>query len=325
MTATTVPPEILERPSYAQLARRNGIYMVLGVVVAIAIIAVPDFATIGNAKNILRSVSLVGIVAVGMTFVVISGSFVDLSIPSIVAATSMAVLSLADDIGLLAIPVTILIAVAIGVINGLIVSGGANPVLVTLATQTIIGGCLLLIFVGANVYGERGAFLDNFGDASLGPVPVPVVVFLVVAAAAQFVLHRARFGFELYAVGANRAAARVSGVRVPRVLGGVFVISAGLAGVCGIVLGAYANSSHQNSGTGFEFDALTAVVLGGTSLFGGTGGVERTVAGVLLIGVITNAMILLGVRSEVQYLIKGTLIILAVSLDALLTRRGMER
>jgi ribose/xylose/arabinose/galactoside ABC-type transport system permease subunit len=259
-----------------------------------------------------------------MTFVVISGSFVDLSVPGTVALMSILVLKLTPDLGALAVLVAILPAVAIGLANGGLVAGGANPVLVTLGIQTILAGVLLLFYSGGNVYGQVGSALQKFGDTSFGPVPAPVAVFLVVAVAAHLLLQRTTFGFQLYAVGANRAAARVSGIPVRRIITAVFVISGVLAGLAGIVLSAYVNSSSSASGQGYEFDALTGVVVGGTSLFGGMGGIGRTVAGILLIGVITNIMILTGVRPEVQYLIKGSLIILAVAVDAVLRRQMVD-
>jgi ribose transport system permease protein len=307
-----------------RMLRDQGIYIVLIVFIAVAMIAVPQFATVNNGTNILRSVSIIGIVALGMTFVVVSGNLVDLSVPVQVSTASLIVLSVSSHSLLLGIVLALGAVAVIGAINGTLISRGANPVLVTLAVQTILAGVILEIRGASNVYGSPG-LLTEFGKAGLGPIPLMAVAFLLAACFCHLVLRNTSFGFQVFAVGANRAAAKVSGVPVRRLVTGVFILSAALAGFAGIVLAGYTNSANLTSGQGYEFDALTAVVVGGSSLFGGYGGIGRTVAGVALIGILENVMILIGLPFEAQYLVKGCLIILAVSFDALLRRRLASR
>lgn len=320
---TTAAIALTRRFAREDILRESGIFIALIALLVVAAATVPQFATVDNAENILRSVSIIGVVAVGMTFVVIGGKFVDLTVPGVVALTSILALHLNAELGMVGVLVALLPALGVGLINGTMISTGANPVLVTLGVQTILAGFLLLVYGGGNVYGDRGDPLSSLGNASLGPVPSLTIVFGIVAVLGYIVLHRTRFGFNVFAVGSNPAAARVSGIRSKRLIVSAFVMVALMSGFAGVMIAAYASSSSSASGTGFEFQALTAVVLGGSSLLGGKGGMGRTVAGVLLIGSIRNVMILTGVQSEVQYLILGVLIVMAVSFDVWIQRRGV--
>lgn len=300
-----------------------GIFFVLAVAVVAASATVPKFATGANLKALLVSVSIEGLVAIGMTVVVISGSLIDLSVPAQVALSSILVLSLEPHGALLALAVGIGSALVCGFANGVLVSRGGNPVLVTLAAQTIVSGIAVGLHGGSAVYGTPGN-LQRFANANVGSVPVLVLLFAGIAVAMQFTLRQTRFGFAVYATGASRDAARVSGVPVRRVLVVVFLISAALAGLAGALAGTYGAQADGNVGAGYEFYALTAVVVGGTSLFGGKGNVTKTVAGVLLVGIVTNVMILLNLPTNLQPVVMGLLIVVIVGSDAYFRRADLR-
>ena len=301
------------------------IFVIAVITVVIASIGVPQFATAGNVEALLVSVSLAGLAAIGMTLVVIRGSLADLSVPAQVALGSIVGLML-DERGYgfaVALLGGVFAAMLVGLTNGVVISAGGNPILVTLAVLTVVKGINQGLNDSNAVYGYPGT-LKDFANASLGPVPVLVVVFFSAAVAIQFVLRKTRFGFNLYAVGANRSSARVSGLPVKRTLIGAFVVSAALAGLAGVLAGAYGSQADFNVGAGYEIYALTAVVIGGTSLFGGKGDAARTVVGVLLLGVITNVMILLNLPTALQPVVTGLLIVAVVGGDAI-ARRGRSR
>lgn len=301
--------------------QRYGIFVILAGITISAAVLVNGFGTVSNLANVLRSVSLVGIVAIGMTFIVISGNFVDLSVPSQVAGSSIVVLAVGGNLPV-AIAAALATAGAIGLLNGTFIGAfRANPVLVTLGVQTAAAGAILAATGGSYVYGSSEA-LGAFGKSTIGPLPVQGVVFLAVLVGCQFLLARTRFGAQVVAVGANRSVARASGIPVQRVVAYTFALSSLLAGLCGILLAALTDTVNSSVGTGFEFDALTAVVIAGTSLFGGSGSLWRTLAGVLLIGVVNNVMVLVGLPFASQLFVKGCVIIAAVALDALARRHG---
>jgi ribose/xylose/arabinose/galactoside ABC-type transport system permease subunit len=302
------------------LLRQQGIYVVLVTVVVIASVGVPQFATGGNIKALLESVSIEGLVALGMTFVIISGSLIDLSVPSVVALSAIITLSLEPNGVALAIAVSIAVSACVGVANGLIVSMGGNPVIVTLAVGTILLGIDTGLNGGNAVYGHPSV-LQTVANKNIGPVPELIIVFLLAVLLVQVTLRQTTFGFHVYALGANRAAARISGVPTWRVLVGVFTASAVLAALAGVLAGAFGNEADARVGVGYDFYALTAVVVGGTSLFGGQGDAGRTLAGILLVGVIDNAMILLNLSTNLQPVVLGILIVVMVGADAAF-RRG---
>ena len=319
----TVEGELMRRRPYRVVVYDHGIYSLLILAIVIASLTVQDFATGGNVKALLVSVSIEGLVAIGMTFVVISGSWVDLSVPSTVALGSIITLTLEPQGPVVAVGGALGAALAIGLVNGIVVSRGGNPVLTTLALFTIVTGINSGLNGASAVYARPG-WLARMVDGSTGPVPNLVILFVFTAVVGQFVLRQSRFGFEVYTTGANRIAARVSGVPVRRVLVAVFVVSALLAGLAGVMAGSYGGEADLNVGAGYDFFALTAVVVGGTSLFGGRGDVSKTVAGLLFIGLITNVMLLLNLSVDLQPVVLGGMIIVMVGLDAMFVRRAIN-
>ena len=298
------------------LLHRLGIVAVL-LVIAGALSATTDsFATASNLTNVARQISINGILAVGVTFVLLTGG-VDLSLGSVVALSGV-VCALFAHPGehSLVVPISmgLLTGVACGLFNGVLVTrGGIAPFIVTLGMMTVARGLALILSGGKPVADMSPSLTNLAGD--LGPLPIPLLCFGVVAAGSWLFLSRLRLGRHLYAVGGNEQAARAAGVSVPKVKLFAYGLCGLLTGLAGVVLAARITTGQPNAGQAYELDAIAAVVIGGTSLSGGVGSVLGTVLGVLLIGVINNGLDLLSVSSYYQAVIKGVIIVGAVWLD----------
>jgi len=266
---------------------------------------------------VLRQVSVNGILAIGVTFVIIAGG-IDLSLGSVVALTGVAAASFAHPGAYpLIVPLLmgLLTGVLAGVINGLTITlGKVAPFIVTLGMMTMTRGLALVWSDGRPVTNLSPAF--NFiGGGDLLYIPVPILLFVLVIIVAYILLNYTTAGRYIYAVGGNEQAARASGIRVNAVKMFAYIICSGLAALAGIVLAARITTGQPNAGVAYELDAIAAVVIGGTSLLGGRGTVTGTVIGVLIIGVINNGLDLLNVSSYYQQIIKGVIIIGAVLID----------
>jgi len=277
----------------------------------------PNFLTVANLVNLVRQISINGILAVGVTFVLLTGG-VDLSLGSVVALTGVIAASFAHPgqaTVLAPLAMGILAGACCGAANGLVVTRGrVAPFIVTLGTMTSARGLALLISHGRPVSNLGPAFA-RIGGGDFAGVPVPIVIFFLVALTAHVFLKNMRLGRRIYAVGGNENAARASGVHVGAVKTIAYVVSGSLAGLAGVVLASRITTGQPNAGIGYELDAIAAVVIGGTSLNGGVGGVGGAVLGALLIGVINNGLDLLNVSSYYQQVIKGLIIVGAVWLD----------
>ena len=290
------------------------------------------FLTTENLANIVRSVSEIGIIAVGMTFVILIGG-IDLSVGALVglAASGVAVLLMKHDYGVVpAVALILLIGAAFGAVQGLISTRLAiQSFIVTLAGLQFARGLARIWSDGEGVplaYGDGpGHAPDSFSVLNErllgGLLPVPALIFVCVGAVAIFVLRRTTFSRHIYAIGGNERAARLSGVPVGRVKVAVFAISGFLAALAGIIHAGQLNQGSPNDGTGYELDAIAAVVIGGTSLMGGRGSVAGTLAGALLLGILNNILALNNVDANVQLLIKALVIVAAA---ALLTLRSTD-
>jgi ribose/xylose/arabinose/galactoside ABC-type transport system permease subunit len=282
-------------------------------------IASPHFLTFDNAVNVLLNAAPLALIAGGMTLTLIAAE-IDLSVGSVVALVGSLAALLSVNFGA-PWPLVLLGAIAagalVGVINGWFTTRLGMPSFVaTLAMLGIARGVALLITQGKPIYGlpDTVAWL---GQGELWIVPVPVVLAALIHAALNFSLSRTRFGLNVYAVGGNPEAARLSGVDVPGVKMAVLVLSAVLASVGGLILAARLNAGSGTVGADLLLDAIAAVVIGGTSLLGGVGRVTGTVLGVLLIASIRNGLVLLNVSAFWQQVAIGALILLAVSVDYL--------
>jgi inositol transport system permease protein len=314
--ATATP---VNRPDWL---RRYGLILALGAVCAALAVVKPTFFSAANLVNIVRQVSINGLLAVGVTFVLLTGG-VDLSLGSVVALTGVVAASLAqpgDGPVILAIAAGIGAGLACGLVNGAVITaGGVAPFIATLGMMTAARGLALVWSGGRPVSNLQPAFTRLGGD--LAGIPIPTLILAGVAAAAWAALAWTRWGRHVYAVGSSEAAARVAGVRVARVKLAAYGLCGALAGLAGVVLAARITTGQPNAGIAYELDAIAAVVIGGTSLSGGVGGVGGTILGVLLLGVINSGLDQLNVSAYYQQIIKGVIIVGAVWLDRR-ARRG---
>jgi ribose transport system permease protein len=300
----------------------------LTIVVAVVIISVylgtttPAFLTKANALSIALASSLIGIVAVGETFVIVTGG-IDLSVGSVVALSGV-VAGMVDHLGV-PLPLSIGAGIGVGLLCGAFVAFAVtvlamNPFIVTLAVLAMARGLAFIVTDGNTIFGFSDAF-DNVGGGTVATLPIAALICLGVFIAAWVVLSRTVFGTELYMVGGNREAARLAGIPVGRTLALAYLVSGGLAGLGGVVLAGRLDSAQPIAAVGLELNAIAAVVIGGASLFGGKGGVLGTLTGVVMIGLINNGLTLKNVQPFWVQFIQGAVIFGAVLLDSLNQKR----
>ena len=304
-------------------ARQFGTLIGLAVLGAILWILTPYFLTVSNLLNIAEQTSINAIVAVGMTFVILSGG-IDLSVGSIVALSGV-VLGAALQSGQ-PLPVALVLAAAVGLAcglgNGALVSwGGLPPFIVTLGTMSIARGAALLFTEGRPVSGFDPGF-RMLATGRVAFIPAPVIATILVYAIAHFVLTRTTFGRYVYAIGGNEEATRLSGVAIRFHKTMIYGVSGLMSAIAAIILTARLNSAQPIAGMMYELDAIAATVIGGTSLMGGEGSLGGTLVGALIMGVLRNGLNLLGVSSFLQQIVIGAVIVVAVLLDTILKRRN---
>ena len=304
----------------AQAARSNIAFILLITIGLLASLFSEVFLTPQNLINILSAIAVIGIISLGQTMLIISGNF-DMSVASVLGFAGIVAVA-TQRFGLLpSILLALLGGVVVGAVNGLIVTRAkANPFLVTLGMQSLVYAIALMVTQSRTLYSEIPAF-NVLGQGRIGRIPVSVILFLVLAVMLQIALRNTVYGRYLYAIGQNKEAARLAGIPVDRVLVSTFILCSVLAALGGIVMTSRLNSTVANAGFGFDFESIIAVVLGGSSLFGGSGGALLTVAGVLVLGVLNNTTILLGVPYEGQFIVKGAVFLAVVGLDSLVKRR----
>jgi ribose transport system permease protein len=303
--------------------------LILLVVVAAVAVMVPSFFQPSNMLNVGRQSAIVGIIAVGMTFVILTGG-IDLSVGSILALSGVTTAMLINN-GLivpLAIIAGILVGVAAGIVNGIGVAVlKVQPFIMTLATMVAIQG-LSLRFTdgGPKQFSNREPFFNFIGSGNFLGIPGPFIVFLLIAIAGILVLRYLAFGRYIYAIGGSMEAARLSGVRTTRTIVLAYSISGLCAGLAGVMTAARLGVGDPTAGSLSNLDAITAVVIGGTSLMGGIGGAVGTVFGAILLAILSNVMNLLGISPFDQQIVKGAVIVIAVLVAAKASvRRFKER
>jgi ribose/xylose/arabinose/galactoside ABC-type transport system permease subunit len=302
-------------------ARRFGTLIGLFVLCAVLWALTPHFLTVANLLNIAEQTSINAIVAVGMTFVILSGG-IDLSVGSIVALSGVVLgLSLHDPQPFaLAIPIALLVGALCGTVNGLLIDrGGLPPFIVTLGMMSIARGAALVITEGRPISGFEPAF-RSLATARIGFVPAPVIIMVIVYLIAHCALTRTTFGRYVYAIGGNEEAARLSGVRIHLHKTAIYAVSGLTSAVAATILTARLNSAQPIAGMMYELDAIAATVIGGTSLMGGEGSLGGTLVGALIMGVLRNGLNLLGVSSFLQQIVIGGVIVGAVLVDTLIKR-----
>ncbi|WP_372806315.1 ABC transporter permease [Pontiella sp.] len=307
----------------ASIGKTFGIYIVLLALMVFFSIASENFLDSNNLLNVARQVSMMGIAAVGFAFVLLLGG-IDLSIGSLITLVNISTAWLMVNAGwnpLLAVLFALLLSAAVGFFNGWIISNlQMPPIIVTLAMMIIIEGVAYLICGGLPIYGFPQSF-SVIGQGYVGPVPIPVIIMVIVMGLGMFILRKTYFGRYFYAVGGNEEAAELSGINVKRVKYLVYTLSGFFAGIAGVVMLSRTNSGQVISGKGFEFLVLTACVLGGVSVSGGSGKISNVLGGVLVLGVLSNGLVLLDVDDYVQKVIRGSVLLIAVALDCLQHRK----
>lgn len=314
----SISQTVIRRRQLSQLAAQYGIVISFAVISVALAVSNPYFLRTGNIVNVLRQVSVNGILAVGMTFVILTGG-IDLSIGSILAASSVIAASFVTGEHpmnpVLAILIGLGAGAGFGVINGaLIAAVGLPPFVMTLGMLSIARGFTLIYSNGVPIPDLSPAF-SWIGQATVGGVPLPVIVFAAVFLVAWATLRYTVFGRHVYAVGGNIRSARTSGINTKLVIFSVYVLMGVLAALAGLILTARVTSALPQAGLSYELDAIAAVVIGGTSLTGGVGSIAYTLIGVLIIGVINNGLDLMSVSSYYQQVIKGLIIVIAVLID----------
>ena len=294
----------------------------IGLIVFSVIVAFINsrFMTTSNILNILRQTSINAVIATGMTFVILTGG-IDLSVGSILGFSgAVAAMMLASGVdSIIAIPVALIVGLVVGALNGVLISKGKlQPFIVTLATMTMLRGATLVFTDGKPIgtgFEANSKLFAWFGNGYVLGIPVPIIVIIVTFLVALFVLTQTKIGRYVYALGGNEEATKLSGISTDKVKIFVYAISGMMAALAGIIITSRLSSAQPTAGSGYELDAIAAVVLGGTSLAGGTGTIVGTMIGALIIGVLNNALNLMDVSSYFQMLAKGSVILLAVLLD----------
>jgi ribose transport system permease protein len=304
--------------------KKYGTVISLLLLILIVSILNAKFLTLYNILNIFRQVSINGLIAFGMTFVILTGG-IDLSVGAILALTGMVLgMMVANGISdLVAIPVALALGALLGLINGILVSKvKLQAFIVTLATMTMYRGLTMIISDGIPAMGltKDAPVLDFFSQGSLLGIPFPMIIFLFFFALLLVLLNKTVFGRSVYAIGGNEEVAKLSSIPTNKVKTLVYVISGFMSALAGVILTSRLSSSQPTAGTGFELDAIAAVVIGGTSLAGGKGRLFGTFIGVLIIGVLNNGLNIIGVSAYYQQFIKGLVILLAVVIDRKGTR-----
>ncbi|MCT8997332.1 ABC transporter permease [Chelativorans intermedius] len=308
----------------------GGILARQGILVAFALfmigfsIANARFLDPDNIMGVVRSSAILGVMALGVTFVVISGNL-DLSVGSMMSFSTIVVLDLHDKIGpTLAIPAMFAMTLCLGALIGFLVGYlKLNSLIVTLGMLSAIHGLTLTYSGGKNmdIADKAGTWFGVFGQGDALGIPVPILIFVLLAAGLGILLAKTPFGRKVYAVGGNRTAATFSGIRQARVVFSCYLISAFCVATAGLIQAGRSLGSQNTVGQGLELEVLAAVILGGASLMGGSGTIFKTAIGVLILGFIQNGLLLVGLQFYAQYVVTWIIIILAVWLD-IAAKRG---
>ena len=292
----------------------------IGLIIFAVIVSVlnPRFLTHANILNVLRQTSINSIIAIGMTLVILTGG-IDLSVGSILAFCGAVMASLlnAGHNPILAFIVTLALGLVFGFFNGFLVSKmKLQAFIVTLVTMTFLRGATLVFTEGKPITVDDGGLLfENIGGGFLFDIPIPIYIMIALFVAGHYLLMHTKFGRYTYAIGGNEEATKLSGINVDKVKMWVYGLCGMLSALAGVILTSRLYSAQPTAGSGYELDAIAAVVLGGTSLAGGVGRVTGTALGALIIGVLGNALNLLNVSSYYQMMIKAIVILIAVLID----------
>lgn len=342
MTSTATVPRMSNRLTSSSvravlfLLRARAVLVLVALVILFASLA-PSFLTTNNLAILTKHVAIAAILAIGMTFVVLTGG-IDLSVGSVAGLGGMvAGFLLTHGVAFggtshypsfaLTILLSVAVCLAVGLVNGFLVAkAGVAPFIATLGTLYVARGAALLISNGKtfpNLAGQvaRGnTGFPTLGQSFMVGLPMPVWIMLLLFAIALVIAHKTPLGRQVYAIGGNERAARLAGIRVERVKLFTYLASALCAALVGLIIASQLEAAHPATGESFELNAIAAVVLGGTSLMGGRGSVTGSLIGAFVIGVLSDGLVMLGVSEFWQMVIKGTVIVLAVAIDQLQSR-----
>ncbi|MGL5053517.1 MAG: ribose ABC transporter permease [Cetobacterium sp.] len=278
----------------------------------------PRFLSSGNILNILRQTSINSVLAIGMTLVILTGG-IDLSVGSILALTGAfgAKLITSGMNPVLAVVIAIIIGGIFGLLNGALISYlKLQPFIVTLVSMTLLRGATLVFTNGKPIPVRAGGdFFDNIGGGYLFNIPIPIYIMIALFFVGSYVLNNLKFGRYIYAIGGNEEATKLSGINTNKYKTLVYGVCGATAALAGVIITSRLGSAQPTAGSGYELDAIAAVVLGGTSLAGGVGSIVGTALGAVIIGVLSNALNLLNVSSYYQMMVKALVILIAVLID----------
>jgi ribose transport system permease protein len=299
------------------ILKKNVPFLILVFFVILFSFVAPNFMTFGNLRTLIRQISFAGISAVGLMFVMISGG-IDLSIGSQVVFSNVLLAIMMADWKMqpgLAIPIILIVGTSLGAINGLLsISLKIHPLIITLGTSAIFKGFGYIINRSRNIMGFPDSF-RWFGQGYIWGIPVPVIVMIIVALIGSFILTKTYFGRQIFALGGNEEAARLAGVRINRMKVILFMICGFITSITTVLLLSRVFAGQTVTGQGLEFDCLTAALLGGVSFKGGEGKVFGLITGILIIGVLNNAMQLASFPDFSQTVVKGAVLLIAVAFD----------
>lgn len=298
--------------------KKYGLFVILAVFIVLFSVLNNQFLTPGNLMNILRQISMFGIVVVGYTMVMVSGGC-DMSEGGQLAMCGMFAATLNVSYGVPAVVcilLTLVLGALFGFINGiLMVTFNIMPLIVTLGTMLFFEGASYIISGGTAIFGISDSF-KWIGQGTVGPIPVPILLLVVIGVLGYVMLHMTYFGRQLYAMGGNPEAARLAGVDIKKYRVAVFTITGILAGMAGVIMAARTGSAQPSAGSSYPFDCMTAVVLGGVSFAGGSGSMLGAMMGVIIIGVLNNGMQLIGLDSNMISCVKGIVLLIAIGIDS---------
>lgn len=290
--------------------------MILFVICMVAAILSPSFLSITNLFNVMKQITVAGIVACGMAFVILSGG-IDLSVGSIVGLSGVMAAGVLASTGnvFLAVCTAIGLGILCGILNGLwIAQCGIPPFIATLGMMILLRGCILVYTKGSPIPIKVEGY-KYLGKGDILGIPVPIIILIILYLTGHFLLTQTAYGRSVYAFGGNREAARLSGISIKKTEWLVYIMNGFMCGVAAVVLTARLGSAQSTSGEGIEMDAIAAVILGGTSLTGGVGYVLPTVVGAMIIGIIDNILTLMNVNPHATNIVKGAIILIAVLVD----------
>jgi ribose transport system permease protein len=286
----------------------------------------PKFLQSNNILNIMRQTSVLGVVSLGMTIVIIGG-YIDLSISGLISLIAVVVITLQHTLGSwLPIGIGLLLGAAVGLVNALIIlfirAGNGEALIMTFGTQLLLQAAALIYSKGFSVKAPENSGFRMIGQGRVGFLAVSIVIFLSLALILQFFMKKTRPGRSIHLIGGNKTAAVLSGIPADFYICLIYILMGLLAAAGAVILTSRTMSATPTMGTGYEMNAIMAVVIGGTSLKGGQGSILKTIIGVVLVGVMNNALNILGVSSYLQGVVQGPIIMLAVLLDGLRNRQG---